>query len=245
MGNLPAEVQPDAAEPFSVVGLGGGFDAVLLPPAGDQAVDLGNDGGVRVPAHAAAVVLRGEVGQGGEQQRGGGESDEHGGAGLAGERTGTDSHSRIMTRPGRPVFVAFAARRPVSRSFPPVPAPIARMTVARPTAADLRGGRCVPCEGGVPTLSRAEVDARLAVLDGWEIVDDGTAIRRTWNAGNFSRALAFFVKIGDLAEAEGHHPDLHLTGYRHAAVVLTTHAVGGLTENDFILAAKIDALGGP
>ena len=97
----------------------------------------------------------------------------------------------------------------------------------------------------MPTLTEPQVAARLAVLDGWERTDDGAAIRREWNAGNFTKALAFFNKVGELAEAEGHHPDLHLTGYRHAAVVLTTHAVGGLTENDVILAAKINALGDP
>ena len=97
----------------------------------------------------------------------------------------------------------------------------------------------------MPALTAEQVADRLAVLDGWETTDDGAAIRREWDAGNFTKALSFFNRVGELAEAEGHHPDLHLTGYRRAAVVLTTHAVGGLTENDFILAAKIDALGGP
>ena len=119
------------------------------------------------------------------------------------------------------------------------------MTVARPTLDELREGRCEPCEGGVPALSHSEVDARVAVLDGWEVAADGDSIRKSWDAGDFASALAFFERIGEIAEAEGHHPDLHLTGYRHAAVDLTTHAIGGLSENDFILAAKIDALGGP
>ena len=115
---------------------------------------------------------------------------------------------------------------------------------AAPTAASLRDSKCVPCEGGVPKLSRAEAASHLPVLDGWELADDAGSIRKSWNAGSFEKCLAFFGRIGELAEAEGHHPDLHLTGYRHAAVVLTTHAVGGLTTNDFVLAAKIDALGG-
>ena len=119
------------------------------------------------------------------------------------------------------------------------------MTVARPTTAELRDGSCVPCEGGVPTLSREEVEARLEVVEDWEADADGNAISKAWGAGDFVKALAFFNRIGDVAEAEGHHPDLHLTGYDHAAVVLRTHAIGGLSENDFILAAKIDALGGP
>ena len=116
---------------------------------------------------------------------------------------------------------------------------------AAPTAASLRDSKCVPCEGGVPKLSREEAEMHLPALDGWELADDAGSIRKSWNAGNFVRALSFFQRIGGLAEAEGHHPDLHLTGYRHAAIELTTHAVGGLTTNDFVLAAKIDALGGP
>ena len=116
---------------------------------------------------------------------------------------------------------------------------------ACPTTADLRGGSCVPCEGGVPTLSRDQAEARMAALDGWSLSEDAKRIEKTLDAGTFTAALAFFHRVGDLAEAEGHHPDLHLTGYRHAAVELSTHAIGGLSENDFILAAKIDALGGP
>ena len=116
---------------------------------------------------------------------------------------------------------------------------------ACPTRPDLEAGRCVPCEGGVPKLTGEEVSARLGVLDGWTAIEDGDAIRKQWNAGAFAGALTFFHKIGEVAEAEGHHPDLHLTGYRHAAVELSTHAIGGLSENEFILAAKIDALGGP
>ncbi|NNJ25319.1 4a-hydroxytetrahydrobiopterin dehydratase [Alienimonas chondri] len=111
-----------------------------------------------------------------------------------------------------------------------------------PTVESLRGGRCVPCEGGVPTLSEQAVAERIELLDEWDTTDDGAAICRQWNVGTFAKGLAFFNQVGDLAEAEGHHPDLHLTGYRHATVVLTTHAAGGLTDNDFILAAKIDAL---
>ncbi len=110
------------------------------------------------------------------------------------------------------------------------------------TAASLTTKKCVPCEGGVPTLTPAEVTDHLAALAGWQVVEGGKLIRRAWKFKNFVAAMAFLQKVGDLAEAEGHHPDLHLTGYRHAAVELTTHAVGGLTENDFVLAAKIDAL---
>jgi 4a-hydroxytetrahydrobiopterin dehydratase len=67
-------------------------------------------------------------------------------------------------------------------------------------------------------------------------------IRREWRVKDFLTALDFFRQVGEVAEAEGHHPDLHLSGYRNVAIELWTHAVGGLTENDFILAAKIDQL---
>ena len=108
------------------------------------------------------------------------------------------------------------------------------------TAAELTSRTCVPCEGGVPPLARAEVDELLRALPGWSLSTDGQRIRREWTARNFVAGLRFFDKVGELAEAEGHHPDLHLQGYRNVAVEITTHAVGGLTENDFILAAKID-----
>ena len=124
-------------------------------------------------------------------------------------------------------------------------APAADAPAASPTAESLRSGRCQPCEGGVPTLSDVQVAARVNVLEGWATIDDGAAIRKKWNVGSFTKGLSFFQRVGEVAEEEGHHPDLHLTGYRNAAIVLTTHAVAGLTENDFILAAKIDALGDP
>ena len=239
-----AEVQPHAAEPFGVVGLRAGFDAIFLPPAGDQAVDLRDDGRVRVAANAVPDLLGGRQGWREGEQGGGGEAGGHGAAGFV-ERTGEVLHSTIYTRPRGRGFVVFGGPRPDSRPKRPRRARAARMTVASPTTAELRGAKCVPCEGGVPKLTGEEVSARLDALDGWETADGGDAIRKTWNAGTFERALAFFNRVGDLAEAEGHHPDLHLTGYRHAEVVLTTHAIGGLSENDFILAAKIDGLGGP
>lgn len=102
--------------------------------------------------------------------------------------------------------------------------------------------KCVPCEGGVPPLSAEEAGRLIAEVPSWSITADGRRIRRTWVARNFLAGLKFFEKVGELAEEEGHHPDLHLEGYRNLAVEIWTHAVGGLTENDFILAAKIDQL---
>jgi 4a-hydroxytetrahydrobiopterin dehydratase len=109
-----------------------------------------------------------------------------------------------------------------------------------PSAEQLTRKKCAPCEGGVPPLSPEEARAFLANVEGWAITPDGQRIRREWTAKNFLAALDFFNKVGALAEEEGHHPDLHLVGYRNVAVELWTHAIGGLSENDFILAAKID-----
>ena len=102
--------------------------------------------------------------------------------------------------------------------------------------------KCVPCEGGVPKLTPAEADAQLAKLPGWSIAHDGERIRREWVVKNFMAAIRFFNSVADVAEAEGHHPDLHLVGYRNVAIEIWTHAIGGLSENDFILAAKINEL---
>lgn len=112
--------------------------------------------------------------------------------------------------------------------------------MSTPTVADLTSKKCVPCEGGVPPLARAEVEGLLKAVPGWSLSSDGKRIRREWTARNFVEGLSFFNKVGELAETEGHHPDLFLTGYRDVAVEMTTHAIGGLSENDFILAAKID-----
>src|SRR6478672_5328175 len=108
------------------------------------------------------------------------------------------------------------------------------------TAEGLTKKKCVPCEGGVPTLSKQEVDRLLEALPGWHTTREGQRIRREWKAKNFVAAIDFFNKIAALAEEEGHHPDLHLVGYRNVAVEIWTHAIGGLSENDFIVAAKID-----
>jgi 4a-hydroxytetrahydrobiopterin dehydratase len=107
---------------------------------------------------------------------------------------------------------------------------------------DLRRKHCVPCEGGVPPVSEAEARHSLAELPGWNLVQNGKAIRREWRVKDFATGLDFFRRVGQIAEQEGHHPDLHLVGYRNVAIELSTHAIGGLSENDFILAAKIDQL---
>jgi 4a-hydroxytetrahydrobiopterin dehydratase len=110
------------------------------------------------------------------------------------------------------------------------------------TAAELTRKKCAPCEGGVPALAPEQVRDYLRQVPGWKLTADGKRIHREWRVQDFGTALDFFNRIGRIAEQEDHHPDLHLTGYRNVAVELATHAVGGLTENDFILAAKIDTL---
>lgn len=104
----------------------------------------------------------------------------------------------------------------------------------------LSGKKCVPCEGGVDPYSLDESRAQLELLEGWELVEDGQRIRKEWTVTNFLAGLDFFNKVAVIAEEDGHHPDLHIVGYRNVAIELWTHAIGGLSENDFILAAKID-----
>lgn len=106
----------------------------------------------------------------------------------------------------------------------------------------LRTKKCLPCEGGVEPLTAEQASGLLSGLSGWSLSSDGKLIARSVKCKHFPAAIELVNQIAELAEQEQHHPDLHLTGYRHLAVVLTTHAIGGLSENDFIVAAKIDPL---
>jgi 4a-hydroxytetrahydrobiopterin dehydratase len=110
------------------------------------------------------------------------------------------------------------------------------------TAEQLASKKCVPCEGGIPKLSRAEAEDLLMSVPGWTITPDAQRIRREWRAKDFMAAIEFFNRVASVAEEEGHHPDLHLVGYRNVSIEIWTHAIGGLSENDFILAAKIDRI---
>jgi 4a-hydroxytetrahydrobiopterin dehydratase len=114
--------------------------------------------------------------------------------------------------------------------------------MAGTTTTALQDRTCKPCEGGVAPLSRSEAEQLLQDLNGWELTDGDQSIRRRWKVKDFVAGIEFLRRVADIAEAEDHHPDLHLTGYRNVAIELTTHAIGGLSENDFILAAKIDQL---
>ncbi len=111
-----------------------------------------------------------------------------------------------------------------------------------PTIRELKKKKCVPCEGGVPPVPRPQAEQLLRNLSGWELSDDGIRIRRQWVVRDFMAAMDFFRRVAELAENEGHHPDLHLVGYRNVTIELWTHAIGGLSENDFITAAKINDL---
>ena len=104
----------------------------------------------------------------------------------------------------------------------------------------LAGKSCVPCEGGVPPLSSEEISLLLPQVNGWT-VHDGKKLTRTYTFPDFAQALAFVNRAGAVAEAEAHHPDLFLT-WGKVGVEVWTHAIGGLSENDFILAAKLDAV---
>lgn len=96
---------------------------------------------------------------------------------------------------------------------------------------------CIPCEGGIPPLAYDRAEALLLEIPGWDLQD--TYITRTYRFANFREAIAFVNRVAELAEAEGHHPDMIVT-YNTVTLTLTTHAIVGLSENDFILAAKID-----
>lgn len=107
--------------------------------------------------------------------------------------------------------------------------------------AGLVAQKCVPCEGGVPRLGPAEVARLLPQVPAWQVADDGRKIARRFVFDDFAAAMKFVNRLADLAEAEGHHPDFAVK-YGVVDVTVYTHAIGGLSDNDFILAAKIDRL---
>ena len=102
--------------------------------------------------------------------------------------------------------------------------------------------KCQPCEGIGKALEQKEAEQYLKSVPNWVISSDRTTISREYIARNFMTAIHFIGKAAEIAEAENHHPDIHLTGYRKLRIDLSTHASDGLSENDFILAAKINEL---
>jgi 4a-hydroxytetrahydrobiopterin dehydratase len=100
--------------------------------------------------------------------------------------------------------------------------------------------RCVPCSGDVPALEGAELEALRRQVPEWEVVEEHH-LKKRFAFANFIEALSFVNRLGELAEEQGHHPDIAF-GWGYAEVTVFTHAIGGLSENDFILAAKADRL---
>lgn len=100
--------------------------------------------------------------------------------------------------------------------------------------------KCEACEGGVAPLNKVEAEILMRQTPGWLLSDDVKIISKSYQFKDFKEALAFVNKVGELAESEGHHPDIHLTDFKHVTIELTTHAIDGLSNNDLILAAKID-----
>jgi 4a-hydroxytetrahydrobiopterin dehydratase len=105
---------------------------------------------------------------------------------------------------------------------------------------DLASKTCVPCRGGTPPLKGEELDDLRRQVPEWEVVEEHH-LRRRFRFKNFREALGFVNRVGELAEEQGHHPDVSF-GWGYAEVTIFTHKIDGLTESDFILAAKINEL---
>jgi 4a-hydroxytetrahydrobiopterin dehydratase len=109
--------------------------------------------------------------------------------------------------------------------------------------ADLAKRKCVPCEGGTPRLGRDKIETLLGRLrGGWKPIERGRRLTKRFTFADFAAALTFINEMGAIAEHEQHHPDFCVHDYKVVDVTLSTHAIEGLSENDFILAAKIDKI---
>lgn len=100
---------------------------------------------------------------------------------------------------------------------------------------------CVPCRGGIPAMTKEQAEEMAALTLGWELFEDAKKIRHKFEVENFVQALKLVVLIAELAESEDHHPDITF-GWGYCSVVFYTHKIGGLHENDFIMAAKVNEL---
>ncbi|XP_074272452.1 pterin-4-alpha-carbinolamine dehydratase 2, mitochondrial-like [Silene latifolia] len=113
------------------------------------------------------------------------------------------------------------------------------------TATELASKKCVPCNTkDLRPMSEELANKLITKVPEWKLVNEGEKLKlsRSWKVKTFVKGLEFLQAIADVAETEGHHPDLHLVGWNNVTIEIWTHSVGGLTENDFILAAKIDNL---
>ena len=109
---------------------------------------------------------------------------------------------------------------------------------------DLLNKKCTPCEGGVPALDISEIDKYQKKVDGWDVSKNEKNIyflKKEFSFKNFLESQKFVIEVGKISEDEGHHPDI-IFGWGYAKINITTHAIEGLSENDFILAAKIDKI---
>ncbi len=108
---------------------------------------------------------------------------------------------------------------------------------------DLTKQKCVPCKAGAPPLNKSEIQQYLQETHGWEFLDgEPQKIKCKFTFKDFKEALDFINKVGELAQSENHHPDIFLYNYKKVDITLSTHAIGGLSSNDFIMAAKINNL---
>jgi 4a-hydroxytetrahydrobiopterin dehydratase len=110
------------------------------------------------------------------------------------------------------------------------------------TIPDLTKKHCTPSDKGGKALALSQLKKYLALVPDWKLAAGRKRIRRKWVVKDFLTALDFFKRVGRIAQAEDHHPDLHLRGYRNVTIELSTHDLDGLSKNDFIMAAKIDQL---
>ena len=106
---------------------------------------------------------------------------------------------------------------------------------------NLLSKKCVPCEGGIPPFTQEQIKQYVPLVPGWE-VGENKKLQRDFKFKDFKETMQWVNKVADLAESEGHHPDILIHGWNKVRLELTTHAINGLSENDFILAAKINAL---
>ena len=111
------------------------------------------------------------------------------------------------------------------------------------SAQQLAAKTCVPCRGGIPPLTPEQARRYLAAVPGWTLSPDATRISRAFTFKDFREAMAFVNRIAEIAEAEQHHPDI-VIHWNKVELLLWTHSIGGLHENDFVMAAKIDASAG-
>lgn len=110
------------------------------------------------------------------------------------------------------------------------------------TQTDFSKKRCLPCEGIGRSMTLGEIAENFKSVPGWELCEDKKSIQRNFIFKNFIQAVDMINLIKNIAEEENHHPDLHLTSYKNLRVVLYTHSLDGISENDFILASKINQL---